>query len=228
MPTLDPDNVVFEATNKTNTPTNYTDYTDFTLGQGDLTIEAWINLTSTPDSNSHVTIGTQRYYEDPTYEGKDILNSSLNPPWEVFISSSSGNLKFQTELRGTLRAPSAADDFQLDTWYHVTLMRWEDTDTTKYTSLYVDGEETVRYTTTTTRRDIPRSTAPITVGGYRWTEDTFYTDYNFPGEIQDFRIITQAKYDGDGFTPTARTATFTGSVYGDPHIVSFEGERYTL
>lgn len=175
----------------------------FQLGTSDFTIEAWA------------------YLEEDLFGTGTIISQRFNSVTEL-----SFELKYSTNnLYLTINDGAnifSFTDYTLTAgqWQHVAVVRYNDTLTA-----YADG---VPHITThdMSADDIQYSDELIYIGAANDGGISNPPEDPFIGYMQDVRLLKSAAYDGE-FTPTALTFG-GGQVYGDPHIVTLGGKKYTL
>lgn len=138
---------------------------DFTLGSGDFTIEAWVYLTA--DVNGY-----------PWAQGTSF--SDANNIRLLYVASTN---KWQLRLGGSNYDPDF--DVELNTWYHVAIVRTSGT-----VNFYMNG---VKDTTMGTSGDVTFSTTlaarPMCLGNLSYAAIT-----PFSGNIDEFRMSDTARY----------------------------------
>jgi hypothetical protein len=156
---------------------------------GDFTVEAWIRLSAYPSSyeGDYGAIIISR-------DDGSSLPSSLGWNFGVFGSSAQLLSLGLTSTSGTRTLMSGTANFALNTWYHVAAVRSGNT-----VYLYKDGVLLNSGGTSYTSA-LANNTATLKVGALDY--DVTYK-YWFPGNIDEVRITTAARYTSAFTPPTA-------------------------
>lgn len=177
---------------------------NFTIGTSDFTIEAWVYLEEALFGAG--TIASQRY------------NATTELSFQLQYNNSGMELQFNN---GSTVLTFDGTTIVADRWYHVAAVRYNG-----IVKMYIDGQPSSTEHDMTTL-DVQYSDELIYIGAANDGGITNPVVDPWIGYMQDIRIMKSAGYD-DPFTPDDLSTPGGGQVYGDPHIITLGGKKYTL